>query len=312
MTHARLSIPVMLLFHSTSSSPLRWLDDYSYEGEQHSSLGYVLLLGVAGLALLDIVRFFSFAPASSSRGVKGLLRRPDRQSALEEEEIPLTGTAFDAREFEIDDAEDAKEINPDTGHYQTSSPKVMYMDEIDLLDGHTANSPPSHSSSPTSHSHRNVIPKPKSLRMSNIRNSVHSYHSEHSATSTLHDETEPPHHPTNDGQRKKVQSSLAYQDGVDRQPRRKKRDYHDDRRDDWLHSSSAYDHHEDDHDSPIPPAPSPSRLSRVVYIAEWVMVILAYAEMITGGVVYSGICTNTYANGCLAHLISESSISISS
>lgn len=52
-----------------------------------------------------------------------------------------------------------------------------------------------------------------------------------------------------------------------------------------------------------------SRLRRAaemtVYIAEWAMVFFGYIELVTGGVVYSGICRATYANGCVAHLTSE-------
>lgn len=42
-----------------------------------------------------------------------------------------------------------------------------------------------------------------------------------------------------------------------------------------------------------------------VYFAEWLLVVFAYVEFISGTAVYSGICRATYSNGCLAHLISK-------
>jgi len=57
------------------------------------------------------------------------------------------------------------------------------------------------------------------------------------------------------------------------------------------------------------PKDSSSRIQRasswLVYLAEWGLVAFAYVELVTGTVVYSGICRATYTPGCLAHLISE-------
>ncbi|KAF8322170.1 hypothetical protein DL93DRAFT_2050842 [Clavulina sp. PMI_390] len=47
-------------------------------------------------------------------------------------------------------------------------------------------------------------------------------------------------------------------------------------------------------------------LAGSVYIGQWALVALAYVELVTGVIVYSGICRATYGNGCLAHMIKGS------
>ncbi|KAF8313216.1 hypothetical protein DL93DRAFT_2114178 [Clavulina sp. PMI_390] len=47
-------------------------------------------------------------------------------------------------------------------------------------------------------------------------------------------------------------------------------------------------------------------LASSVYLGQWGLMLLAYTELVTGIVVYTGICQNTYGNGCLAHLIKGS------
>lgn len=42
----------------------------------------------------------------------------------------------------------------------------------------------------------------------------------------------------------------------------------------------------------------------VVYLTEWIVVVVAFALSLSGGAVYTGTCRSTYNNGCLAHLIS--------
>jgi Protein YTP1-like, C-terminal/Domain of unknown function (DUF2427) len=46
--------------------------------------------------------------------------------------------------------------------------------------------------------------------------------------------------------------------------------------------------------------------ANVVYLAEWALIVLGYTLLLSGGVVYTGICREGYLNGCLAHLISAS------
>lgn len=42
-----------------------------------------------------------------------------------------------------------------------------------------------------------------------------------------------------------------------------------------------------------------------VALAEWVLLVLGFFQLVTGATVYSGICRATYLNGCMGHLISK-------
>lgn len=46
-------------------------------------------------------------------------------------------------------------------------------------------------------------------------------------------------------------------------------------------------------------------IEMAIYFIEWGLVLLGYIQLVSGGVVYTGICRASYLNGCLAHLISE-------
>lgn len=53
-------------------------------------------------------------------------------------------------------------------------------------------------------------------------------------------------------------------------------------------------------------APLIKRVGRAAFAtAERVLVFLGYMQLLTGGVVYTGVCRDSWVNGCLAHLISE-------
>lgn len=59
------------------------------------------------------------------------------------------------------------------------------------------------------------------------------------------------------------------------------------------------------------PAPLIRRIGAGIFATlERVLVFLGYAQVLTGIVVYSGTCRDSYVNGCLAHLISECRFSL--
>ena len=71
--------------------------------------------------------------------------------------------------------------------------------------------------------------------------------------------------------------------------------------DETLHSPHLFTRE----DAPVRRRSIFSRIGHVAFAtAERTLVILAFEQLLTGFVVYSGICRGNYINGCMAHLIS--------
>ncbi len=161
--------------------------------------------------------------------------------------------------------EDPETYESETRYPGTTPPRHSDLDEIDLL-AHTQ----SEKEHTGSYGHR--------ARASYMR---HSYHSEQSTSSTLHEEDVSARMPFSHLPR--LNTSLP-----------DKGDGEVDEVDDFdvkLHARQGK---------------WTRCISMGVYLTEWLLVGLAFAELLSGVSVYSGICHGHYINGCLAHFISES------
>lgn len=248
-------------------------------------MGYVALFAVATIATYDFFRvlgriynfFRKGSPVSPQIFWKTVIRGQLVSSAANSPESTAEYSAFRCQEGDDDDEQ---------SRLVTDTPERY--DLLDPSDGREFHDVDVHHRKDTRNDDMTtaVDEKPKSVRMSYMR---HSYHSEHSMSSTLRDEPLSPKLSPEPLNRRRV-------------PR-----HHLHRR---MNTMDEFDDDEvaDMEDEPTDLATRSQRtLSWLAYIAEWGLVAFAYVELITGTVVYSGICRATYTPGCLAHLISKSS-----
>ena len=164
--------------------------------------------------------------------------------------------------------EDLETYEPGTGNPHTSSPP-SHFHEINQVKN------PPHAQSDLEEKEHNIRTYGHRVRASYMR---HSYHSEQSTSSTLHEEDDPAHRSF--PRLPQLDTSL-----------------HDDKNDDEVDDFDAKFHERRGKLSRF--------VSMTVYLTEWLLVGLAFAQLLSGVSVYSGICHGRYINGCLAHFISK-------
>ncbi|KAF8324437.1 uncharacterized protein EI90DRAFT_2934701 [Cantharellus anzutake] len=248
---------------------------HRYPGEKHSASGYVTLLLVAAIASRDVIgvlgRIWTFFRSDDSFSFNTfwsqIIRGKPHPFSVHS---PSTlYTPF----------EDSPELNrlveePDTyeselaSPHDASSPRRAHFADIDLF----KNTGPAQSSvHEKAQRETNISLYGPSTRASY---SHRSHHSEQSTSSTLHEDVPvcefSPHHT---GMR------AGTFDGCDEE--------------------------DDDLDAELQKGRSKwsKLISMTVYVTEWILVALGFAQLLSGVAVYSGICHGGYLNGCLAHFI---------
>lgn len=280
-------------------------------------MGYTVLLGVIAIAAYDFFRVLgrfarcfrrrygssnsaatdhAHTPATFwEKIIRGRSTSRDEPGAAEYMPFHLDNEHEEAEHEELESATEAR--------YVTASPENVEFENVDIDD-----EKPLRSSSPPPPGHQPkgvtiVAPGdgPKSVRMPHTRH--HSHHSAYSTSSTLRDEPTSPNF-SNEHVNLNHRAGKMYDVHASNHGEHSRSHYPD--------SSEMEDEDEalipDIHDSNTNSTRTRSRLEKFleisVYLGEWALVALAYVELVTGVVVYSGICRGTYANGCLAHLIS--------
>jgi hypothetical protein len=241
-------------------------------------MGYIVLFIVAVIATYDFFRvlgrFYNFlrnrSPISTQNFWKRVISRQLTSSAANCAGSTAEYSPFRNQEGDDDDDEQSRLV--------TDSPEQRY-DSLEHGNEHEFHDVDFHDHKDMGNHDDMTDEKPKSVRMSYMR---HSYHSEHSMSSTLRDEPLSPNLSSEPFGRRLV--SLH------------------NRRVDTIEEYEVADMEDEPKDSDTR---TQRALSWLVYLAEWSLVAFAYVELITGTVVYSGICRATYTPGCLAHLISK-------
>lgn len=245
-------------------------------------MGYMILLAVVAITVYDFFRvlnrLYRFFRNGSSKPVtvspRAFWDTVIRGKPAKYDDDTNNVTTGEYTPFHQDYEHEHLDLSDESGRqYTTSSPEHMEFQDIEIDE--------------KPHQHH-TDGRPKSVRMSYMR---HSYHSEHSTSSTLRDEPISPNfsneHLNHHSQRRSMYG---------------------------VHDRHHHFEGEDEEEEFVPDIEDEPKdegstrlerfLTMAVYLGEWALVAFAYVEVVTGTVTYSGICRATYANGCLAHLIS--------
>lgn len=277
-------------------------------------MGYILLLAVVGISAYDFLGVISrlctfirhFDVSSPNASFKRFWTRAESSPSHLYDEVPLNGATseyvpfregFDEDHHRLEDneGEHLGRMTEEPERYTSSSSPTAFEGEVEL---HDVDFMKDHHQSvdSTNPPHHSSLRKPRFGYMRHGH--VNSYAMERgreSTSSTLRDEPISPtfsserlhhhHHHHSHHHRPHFHHSNSYDSGTP--------------------SSFSDDEIPDLIEEPIGESRMRRAAEMTVYISEWALVFFGYVELVTGGVVYSGICRATYANGCLAHLTSE-------
>lgn len=274
-------------------------------------MGYILLLTVIGILVYDFLGVISrlctfirhFGVFSPNPGFKRFWNRAESSPLHPYDEVPLNGATSeyvtfregfneDHHRLEDNEVEHLGAMTEEPERYISSSSPTAFEGEVELhdIDSMKDHHPSAESTKPPHHSYSR---KPKLGYMRYGHTASYSMErGRESTSSTLRDE---PISPTFSSERLHHHHPSHH-----RRPH-----YHHSTSCDSTFSSFSDDEIPDLIEEPIAESRVRRAAEMTVYIAEWALVFFGYIELVTGGVVYSGICRATYANGCLAHLTSE-------
>lgn len=273
-------------------------------------MGYILLLTVVGISAYDFLGVISrlctfirhLGVSSPIASFKRFWTRAASSPSHPYDEVSLNGATSeyvsfregfdeDHRRLEDNEVEHLGGMAEEPERYTSSSLPTPFEVEVELhdVDFMKDHHQSAESTKPSYHSYSRK-PKLGYMRHGHL-NSCSMERGRESTSSTLRDE---PISPT-------FSSERLHHHSHHRRPHF----YHSNSYDSSTPSSFSDGEIPDLIEEPIAESRMRRAAEMTVYIAEWVLVFFGYVELVTGGVVYSGICRATYANGCLAHLTSE-------